>query len=152
MPDTGRPYRRLIMKAVVEVLNEVPLGAGFFKAGAGIAPDCPPPYGIVSFAGAAIYTGSLSKPEEEAQDRIQLTAVGDTQEQAIFALDVMRLGMEMVDIQTKYDSFSADPFFQPRTFRRIWIDVSRRGDVEQRNIPDPVFSELDQYLVHHVPG
>ena len=142
-----------VMLAVQAVIEAIQIGGGTLKAGLGVAPEgCPPPYIVITRPAGGTTTGTIDNPEADADHRIQVSAVGDLHVQALLALDKVRAALTIPALQTELDAL--DTAGEPGADRRVsWvvIDVSTGSLREERGLPEPLFSEIDQYIIRTHP-
>jgi len=139
-----RPKIKPIVKAVENVLSGIMLGGKQIPIGLGEAPECPPPYLIISSGTQGGYTGPWTDPDADASDRIQITAVGISDETSLGALDKAREQLTFANLVAEG--------IPDRKILSVNLNLSRGGFVEQRGIPEPLFSNVDQYLIATTPG
>lgn len=141
-----RPTAEPLMAAIESVLSSIALGSDTMPVGRGTVPDCPGrPYLILSSPITSTFDGSLETSDDDVQKRVQVSAVGDTQQQALMALDKARAVMNTPTIQTAMGG-------NGRRIHAVMLDL-HRGDLrEERGIPDPLFTVIDQYLIRSSPA
>ncbi len=140
----ARPKRNPLLVSIYNILSVISLGPKDMPVGRGEAPECDPPYLIISSGFGGDFSGPWTDPDADEMARIQITAVGETDEQAAAALDLAREALTRTALIAEG---VAD-----RTVLSVNLDVSRNLLVEQRGLPNPLFSHIDQYLVHTTPG
>jgi len=140
------PTRATVSPIIQAVLNV--LRANLTKpVGDGEAPEgCSPPYVVVTGIVSGGLTGSIASPEVDAKDRIQVASVGNSREQADWLRDQCRAILF-------YDTIDADLAVQAvdRRCLRMWVDVSTGLARDDRGLPEPLFSALDQYIIETTP-
>ncbi len=149
---TVRAYATPIQLAVKAVVTAIQLGGGTLQADIGVAPDCPPPYVIITAPTGGIVTGTLANPAADADHRIQITAVGDLPEQALRALDKVREALTITALQTEFNTLSDNG--EVGANRKVtWasLDISPGEFREERGLPEPLFSQIDQYIIRTHP-
>lgn len=100
-----------------------------------------PPFLILFLISSPPPTGDLTNYQSIVTFRYQVTAIGTTQEQAQMLLDKARAVMERDDLS-----------ISGRRVMMLQLDFTR-GDIrEERGVPEPVFSAVDQYLLMTTPG
>jgi len=138
-----RPLQNPLFQAIVNVLETVQLGGVGVGVGRGEAPDCSPPYLIVSTGGQSSFEGPWTDPDADADSRIQVTAIGVSDEQSMMMLDLARGVLTFTNLTAEGVA--------GRKILSVDLNLSRPGLVEQRGIPEPIFSNLDQYLIRTTP-
>lgn len=141
----NRPKQYPLSRAVMAALESITLGGGSMVVGDGVAPDCDPPYLIATGVPGGSFTGPLSAVDEDELARVQVRAVGVTREQAELALDLSRDVMTVALLQANYTG-------NGRRITNVELDVYRGGLTEGQGVPEPYFSEIDQYLVRTTPA
>ncbi len=123
---------------IAEVAN-VPVGDG-------VAPDCDKPYVIVTSRSPMKYTGPFSDIEADSADRIQFSAVGVTRAQADSVRDAIRDALTVVALDAEFTSQSVS-----RRTLTVTLDVSPGTRKEDRGLPNPIFTAIDQYIIETTP-
>ncbi len=142
---TSRPLVNALTEAFATVLEAISLGATTMLVGRGEAPDCDPPYLVVTTPPGSSFTGPISDPDNDGVSRIQVRAVGTTKEQAELALDKARAAISVSALQAEYAG-------NGRRVIRAFLDIYQGGITEFRGLPDEQFSEVDQYEVYTTPA
>ena len=134
------------MAAVASVLSAISLGSVNMPVGRGEAPECNDrPYLILSSPITSVFDGPISGTDEDDQKRVQVSAVGDTQQQALMALDKARDVMTTSVLQTAITG-------NGRRIQSVTLDL-HRGDLrEERGISEPLLTVVDQYLIRTTPA
>lgn len=140
----NRPKLNPLLQAVVNLLEAITLGGGTMPVGRNEAPKCDPPYLIVSGGTQASFTGPFGDGDADSSDRIQITAIGISDEQSIMAMDEARTALT-------FKALTAEGVAD-RKILSVDLDVSPAGFTEQRGLPEPLFSNADQYLIATTPG
>jgi hypothetical protein len=142
-----------VMLAVEAIITGIQVGGATLKAGLGVAPDgCPPPYAIITRPSGGTLTGTLADPEADADHRIQVVGVGDLELQALLVIDRVREAMTIPALQTAFDDLdTAGEANASRRVSMIFIDISSGSAREERGLPEPLFSEFDQYIIRTHP-
>ena len=141
-----------VMLAAKAVVESTQLGGATIKVGLGEAPDCPAPYVILTRPTGGILTGTMANPEADADHRVQVIAVGELSEQSTRLLDAVRATMTVENLQTEFDVLDlAGEVGASRRVSMVFIDVSRGETREERGLPEPLFSDIDQYIVRTHP-
>jgi len=137
-----------VMLAAKAVVEATLLAGVKVKVGLGEAPDCPAPYVILTRPTGGILTGDFRDPEIDADHRVQVIAVGELSEQSMRLLDAVRGTMTVANLQAEFDVLDLDG--EPGSSRRVsmvFVDVSRGETREERGLPEPLFSDVEQYIV-----
>lgn len=141
-----------VMLAAKAVIEAIQTGGATLKVGLGEAPDCPPPYIILTRPSGGSLTGTLANPEADADHRVQVIALGQLSVQALRALDKVRQGLTVTALQTEFDVLNtAGEAGADRRVTLCWVDVSRGEIREERGLPEPLFSDIDQYIIRTTP-
>ncbi len=114
--------------------------------GDGVAPDCPRPYIVVDSVVSPRYTGPLSDTEADSSDRIQFACVGDTRRQADLVRDSLRAALTINAFDSQFVSTGAS-----RRILLVILDIPRGVQRDDRGLPDPIFSAIDQYMISTTP-
>jgi len=118
-----------------------------FPVGMSDAPDCDPPYIIISSVSGPRYDGPFGDMEADSSDRIQFSYMGITQQQADALRDKLRAELTLDALDAQFVAQSANR----RTFRII-LDIPRGVQRDDRGLPEPRFLGIDQYLVETTPA
>ena len=111
-----------------------------------VAPDCPRPYAVVSSVSSRSYTGPLGDTEADSADRIQFAAVGDTREQADLIRDDIRLALTRTALDAQFTTLTAN-----RRVLLVELDIPRGTQRDDRGLPNPIFTAMDQYMIETTP-
>ena len=125
--------------SIVETASGVPVGDG-------IAPDCEGPYMMVTAVSMRPYTGPFGDMESDSDDRIQISGIGATREQADSMRDAIRLALTVAALDTQ---FTADS--ESRRTMKVNLDMSPVTRREDRGLPNPIFTAIDQYMIETTP-
>lgn len=106
------------------------------------APDCDPPYFIVKAVNETV-DGSMWSPEADSSLRIQLIAIGTDGALATLLLDKGRAAINKTALNAHMTNHK---------IIRVTLDSNRGTMREERGLPEPFFSKIDQYLLHITPG
>ena len=137
-----RSALRPIIKAVGSVCE-----TSAFPVGVSVAPDCDRPYYVVTSVSSPRYDGPfLHAPEADSMDRIQVASVSDTADQADWLRDKVR---ELLTIAALDQAF-VDASVSRRTLRVI-LDIPRGVQRDDRGLPAPIFTSIDQYMIETTP-
>lgn len=137
-----RPLISPIINACIAIAEStgVPVGDG-------VAPECDRPYIVVDSVISPRYDGPfLFAPEADSSDRIQFACIGDTREQADAVRDSLRTALTVVALDAEFVSTSAS-----RRTTRVILDIPRGVQRDERGLPDPIFSAIDQYMIETTP-
>jgi len=137
-----RPALDPFIQAIITTLQTIQLGPTAMEVGDGVAPECDPPYLIVNVGPGGTYSGDMANPESDHIARVIVVAIGETAEMARLALDEARTVMVRETI---------DDNLANRRVMYAWLDVTRVDVREERGLPDPLFSAVDQYIVATTP-
>lgn len=136
---------RALLSPVIDACITIAESTGI-QVGDAVAPDCPKPYIVVSSVSSPRYTGPLSDTEADSNDRIQFTCIGDTREQADWARDKLRAALTTAALDAEFVTASAD-----RRTLRVILDIPRGVQRDDRGLPEPIFSGIDQYMIETTP-
>ncbi len=136
-----RPSISPVIQACINIAESTGVSVGD-----GVAPDCPKPFCVVGMVSSPRYDGPLSSPEADSADRIQFSFVGDTREQADAVRDDVRAALTVARLDTEFATLSANR----RTLRLI-LDIPRGVQRDDRGLPEPIFTGIDQYMIETTP-
>ena len=114
--------------------------------GDGVAPDCDKPYIIIDSVSSPRYTGPLDDGEADSMDRISFACVGSTREQADLVRDGLREALTSAALDAQFITLSAS-----RRTMEVILDIPRGVQRDDRGLPAPIFSGMDQYLISTTP-
>ena len=114
--------------------------------GDGVAPDCDKPYIIVDSVSSPRYTGPRNDGEADSMDRISFACVGSTREQADLVRDDLREALTLSALDAEFITLSAS-----RRTMEVILDIPRGVQRDDRGLPAPIFSGMDQYLISTTP-
>jgi len=92
------------------------------------------------------YTGPFGDMESDSDDRIQISGIGATREQADSMRDTIRLALTVAALDTQ---FTADS--ESRRTMKVNLDMSPVTRREDRGLPNPIFTAVDQYMIETTP-
>ena len=101
---------------------------------------------MVSAVSMRPYTGPLSDSEADSDDRIQISGIGDTREQADSMRDAIRLALTTAALDAEFDTAS-----ELRRTLNVKLDMSPVMRREDRGLPNPIFTAIDQYMIETTP-
>lgn len=130
------------VEAFMAVLNTVMLGGKEAPADYDQAPDCSPPYFIVTTV-SEVVDGTMESPEADSITRLQVIAVGDDGVIAMKLLDKSRAALTREAMNTHLTD---------RKVMLMTLDVMRGTDREERGLPEPLISKIDQYRIYTTPA
>ena len=136
---------RALLSPVIDACIVIAESTGI-DVGDAVAPDCPKPFIVVSAVSSPRYTGPLSDTEADSSDRIQFTAIGTTREQADWARDKVRAALTTAALDAAFTTASAN-----RRTMRVILDIPRGVQRDDRGLPEPIFSAIDQYMIGTTP-
>ena len=136
---------RALLSPVIDACVAIAEDTGF-SVGDAVAPDCPKPFIVVSAVSSRRYDGPLSDGEADSADRIQFACVGNTREQADLARDKLRAALTTAALDTEFNNAGAD-----RRTMRVILDIPRGTQRDDRGLPEPIFTGIDQYLIETTP-
>jgi hypothetical protein len=136
---------RALLSPIIDACIAVAEDTGV-DVGDGVAPDCPKPFIVVSAVSSRRYDGPLSDGEADSADRIQFACVGNTREQADWARDKLRAVLTSATLDSKFNINGAD-----RRTLRVILDIPRGVQRDDRGLPEPIFTGIDQYLIETTP-
>ena len=114
--------------------------------GDGEAPDCEKPYIVVNAVSSPPYKGPLPDGEADSVDRIQFSCIGETRAQADAVRDDLRAAMTYAALDAQFVTLSAN-----RRMMHLKLDINRGGQRDDRGLPAPIFSAIDQYIIETTP-
>ena len=117
-----------------------------FPVGMANAPDCEPPYIVISSVSGPRYSGPMSDPEADSNDRIQFSSIGTTQEQADALRDKIRAALTTVNLDAEFQTAGDD-----RRILSVLLDIPRGVQRDDRGLPARIFSSIDKYLIETTP-
>lgn len=136
---------RALLSPVIDACIAIAESTGI-QVGDAVAPDCPKPFIVVSAVSSPRYTGPLSDTEADSSDRIQFTSIGTTRQQADWARDKVRAALTTSALDAEFTSASAN-----RRTLRVILDIPRGVQRDDRGLPEPIFSGIDQYMIETTP-
>ncbi len=118
-----------------------------FPIGDGVAPrgtnkeEVDPPYAVLYLIGGGTLDGPLSDSQADASYMFQITAVGETRQQALVVLDISRSLMqrELISVPS-------------RVVRDIRLASPTSGMVRDDDLPNPLFYGYDRYELDTTPA
>lgn len=125
---------------IIAESTDVPVGDG-------VAPDCDKPYIVVSSVSTLPYGGPLDDGEADSSDRIQFSCVGETRVQADLTRDDLREALTVAALDAEFATASAN-----RRTLKLKLDVSPDGQRDDRGLPSPIFTGIDQYIIETTPA
>lgn len=140
VPEANRPPKTPVIKTFVSILSEI------LPTGEGRAPNCAEPYFIVSSPPPSTFDGSMLHADDMADWRISVVAVGVTAEQVTMALDKARRYLTLPNARAAWPAGTGYRVIM------VTLDVSRGVYKEERGMPEPVFSDVDFYIVRVTPA
>ena len=136
-----RPSISPVIQACLNIVSNAGIDVGD-----GVAPDCAKPYCVVGVVSSPRYDGPLDSPEADSADRVQFSFIGDTREQADSIRDDVRAALTVFNLDAQFAILSADR----RTLRLI-LDIPRGVQRDDRGLPNPIFTGIDQYMIETTP-
>lgn len=136
---------RALLSPIIEACLNIAATVGV-PVGDGVAPDCDRPYIIVDSVSSPRYTGPLDDGESDSMDRIQFACVGNSREQADWARDKLRAALTYAALDAEFVTLSAS-----RRTMEVILDIPRGVQRDDRGLPAPIFSGIDQYLISTTP-
>lgn len=130
-----------IIKACVEVA-----GTAGVPVGDGGSPGCPPPYIVVISMTSPRYDGPADDAEADSSDRIQFAYIGETREQADSVRDKLRLSLTASALSAIFVTNGDN-----RRCLNVILDIPRGTQRDDRGLPNPIYSGIDQYLIDTTP-
>ena len=137
-----RPSISPVIQACINIAESTGVAVGD-----AVAPDCPKPYCVVGVVSSPRYDGPLDSPEADSADRVQFSFLGDTREQADSVRDDVRAALTVVALDAEFITLLADR----RTLRLI-LDIPRGVQRDDRGLPNPIFTGIDQYMIETTPA
>ena len=136
---------RAALSPVIQACINIAESTGV-PVGDGVAPDCDKPYIVVNSVSSPRYTGPLPDGEADSMDRIQFACIGNTREQADWARDKLRAALTVTTLDAEFVTIS-----ESRRTMQIILDIPRGVQRDDRGLPAPIFSGIDQYLISTTP-
>ena len=136
---------RAALSPVIEACIAIAESTGII-VGDGVAPDCDRPYLVVDSVSSRSYTGPFGDIEADSADRIQFAAVGDTREQVDAIRDDIRAALTVAALDTQFTTQSDD-----RRTLMVVLDIPRGVQRDDRGLPNPIFTAMDQYIIETTP-
>ena len=136
---------RATLSPVIEACIAIAESTGR-TVGDGVAPDCPKPYVVIDSVSSRAYTGPFGDTEADSADRIQFAAVGDTREQVDSIRDDIRLALTVAALDAQFTAQS-----DLRRTLTVMLDIPRGVQRDDRGLPNPIFTAMDQYIIETTP-
>jgi hypothetical protein len=136
---------RATLSPVIEACINIAESTGI-PVGDGVAPDCDKPYIVVNSVSSPRYDGPFSDMEADSMDRIQFACIGSTRESADWARDKVRDALTVATLDAEFVTIT-----EPRRTMQIILDIPRGVQRDDRGLPAPIFSGIDQYLISTTP-
>ena len=136
---------RALLSPIIQACLNIAESTGV-PVGDGVAPDCDKPYIIVDSVSSPRYVGPLDDGEADSNDRIQFACVGITREQADSVRDDLRTALTFSALDAEFVTLSAS-----RRTMELILDIPRGVQRDDRGLPAPIFSGIDQYLISTTP-
>jgi hypothetical protein len=137
---------RALLSPVIDACIAIAEDTGI-DVGDAVAPDCPKPFIVVSAVSSPRYTGPLSDGEADSHDRIQFSFIGNTREQADWARDKLRAALTISALDIEFITATAN-----RRTMRVILDIPRGVQRDDRGLPEPIFTGIDQYMIETTPA
>lgn len=101
----------------------------------------PPPYAIVFFLSGGTMDGDLADSQADVEFRFQITAVGNTQTEAMVVQDVCAQFMqkELISVPS-------------RRVRNVSKSLASEGAKRDDDVPTPIFYSFEVYLLDTTPA
>ncbi len=141
----GRATLSPIIQACLNIAGTV--GTPNILVGDGVAPDCDAPYIVVNAVSIRPYSGPLSDPEADSSDRIQFAFIGPTREAADDMRDDIRLALTFSALDAEFIALTAN-----RRTLKLKLDIGRAAQRDDRGLPNPIFTGMDQYIINTTPS
>ncbi len=136
---------RALISPILEACINIAESTGL-PVGDNVAPDCAKPFIVVSSVSSPRYSGPLDDGEADSSDRIQFSAVGDTREVADWARDKIRAALTRAALDAEFVNISAS-----RRTMNLVLDIPRGVQRDDRGLPNPIFTAIDQYMIETTP-
>lgn len=136
---------RALISPVIQACINIASSTGL-PVGDNVAPDCDKPYVVVSSVSSPRYSGPLNDGEADSADRIQFSCVGTSRAQADAARDSVRNALTYENLDAEFTNLSASR----RTLNLI-LDIPRGVQRDDRGLPNPIFTAIDQYMIETTP-
>ncbi len=136
---------RALISPIIQACLNIAEATGV-PVGDGVAPDCDKPYIIIDSVSSPRYTGPLDDGESDSMDRISFACVGSTREQADLVRDGLREALTSAALDAQFITLSAS-----RRTMEVILDIPRGVQRDDRGLPAPIFSGMDQYLISTTP-
>ncbi len=123
------------------------LSAAPFPIGDGVAPrdvdkeELDPPYATLYSIVGGLFDGPLSDSQADVLLLYQITATGETREQAQVILDICRALMQKENVTVTN-----------RKVRDLKLNVVTVGVMADHDLPNPLFSGVDRYELDTTPS
>jgi hypothetical protein len=88
----------------------------------------------------------MSDTEADSADRIQFASIADTAEQADWLRDKVREVLTVPALDAEFVTLSAD-----RRTMKLILDIPRGVQRDDRGLPAPIFTSIDQYMIETTP-
>ena len=136
---------RAKLSPVIDACLTIAEAAGV-PVGDGVAPECGQPYVVVNSVSSRRYEGPLDDLEADSADRIQFAFVGETREVADLMRDDIRTALTHAALDAEFVTLGAD-----RRTQVLILDIPRGVQRDDRGLPNPIFTGMDQYLIETTP-
>ena len=136
---------RAKISPVIEACKTI-AGAVGIPIGDGVAPDCPSPYIVIDSVSSRRYSGPFGDTEADSADRIQFACIGVTREVAGDIRDDIRALLTEDALNAEFVSQGSN-----RRTMQVILDIPRGVQRDDRGLPEPIFSAIDQYLISTTP-
>jgi hypothetical protein len=136
---------RALLSPIIQACLNIAESTGV-PVGDGVAPDCDKPYIIIDSVSSPRYTGPLDDGEADSMDRIQFACIGSTRAQADLTRDGLRAALTYDALDAEFITLSAS-----RRTMEVILDIPRGVQRDDRGLPAPIFSGIDQYLISTTP-
>lgn len=137
---------RALLSPVIDACLAIAADAANVIVGDGVAPNCDPPYVFVVAVSPQRYSGPFGDIEADSADRIQFSAVGRSRAQADSMRDAIRTFFTVAALDTEFGTQSIS-----RRTLGVRLDMSPNTRREDRGLPNPIFTAIDQYIVETTP-
>ncbi len=137
---------RALLSPVIDACLEIAKDATNVTVGDGVAPKCDKPYAFVTAVTSRRYTGPFSDIEADSADRIQFSFVGTTRAQADSMRDAVRTFFTVAALDAEFVTQSTS-----RRTMTLTLDISPMTRKEDRGLPNPIFTAIDQYVIETTP-
>lgn len=153
-PSMTRPSNYPLSKALMAVLQTIDIGADqdgyeLMPVGWGIAPNAPLPYLVLTSFSSREGEGPMNDIQADTPDIYQISAFGESAQQAEAALSLSRIALTKLALQTALDEETNG--VDDRHIMFIMGTLNGQLFRDERGMPEPVFGVFDQITIKTTP-